>query len=261
MKTNLDVYKRDLEKLIETAKVMLEDFSCQVTGKKLKAKSDLEPGHLFFGLYQKWYTEAHEVVRQILPNRLEEFERLYRIDEKRKRIDGQTYRIQDWLQGTRSGINDYTGEPYYNDGNCAFMQFQMQVEILKSARSRFESSLFDLRKLLQADLFDSEIDAARELMKNGFLRGAGAIAGVVLEKHLEEICENHSVAIKSQNPNISYLNDLIKNAGVIDIPDWRFVQRLGDLRNLCDHNKKREPTLEEIEELINGAEKILKTIF
>lgn len=261
MKTNLDKYKNDLERLIKTAEAMKDDFACQVTGKKPKTKSEIDPGQLFFGIYQKWYTEAHEVIRQILPNRLEEFERLYKGDQKRKKIDGQTYTIQDWLRGIRSGTNQWTGEKFYNDESSAFMQFQMQVELFKSAKARFESSLFDLRKLLQADLFDSEIEAGRELLKNGFLRGAGAIAGVVLEKHLGEVCGNHSITIKKKDLTISYLNDLLKDANVVDIPNWRFIQRLGDLRNLCDHNKKREPTAEEVEELINGTDKIMKSVF
>lgn len=48
---------------------------------------------------------------------------------------------------------------------------------------------------------------------------------------------------------------------VYDIVNWRFIQHLGDIRNLCDHNKDREPTKEEVEELINGTEKVIKTIF
>ncbi len=48
---------------------------------------------------------------------------------------------------------------------------------------------------------------------------------------------------------------------VYDIVNWRFIQHLGDIRNLCDYNKDREPTKEEVEELINGTEKVIKTIF
>ena len=39
------------------------------------------------------------------------------------------------------------------------------------------------------------------------------------------------------------------------------IQRLGDLRNLCDHNKQREPIKEDVYELINGVEKVTKTIY
>lgn len=53
----------------------------------------------------------------------------------------------------------------------------------------------------------------------------------------------------------------MKDNSSIEIKDWRFIQHLGDLRNLCDHNKKKEPTKEDIEELIDGVEKISKTIY
>jgi len=114
---------------------------------------------------------------------------------------------------------------------------------------------------VKADLFDSELDSAKELAQKGFLRDAGAIAGVVLEKHLAQVCTNHSLSIRKKDPNIGDLNDLLKNAGVLDVPAWRQIQRLGDLRNLCDHNKNREPTKEEVLELIEGTDKLSKTLF
>ena len=46
--------------------------------------------------------------------------------------------------------------------------------------------------------------------------------------------------IRKKNPAISDLNDHLKNCGIIDVPIWRKIQFLGDLRNLCDHNKHRE---------------------
>lgn len=114
---------------------------------------------------------------------------------------------------------------------------------------------------MQADLFDSELEVARELNKKGFARGAGAVAGVVLEKHLSEVCDNHNVKILKKNPTINDYNQSIKDADIIEVKDWRFIQRLADLRNLCDHDKKVEPKQEDIEELIMGVEKISKTIF
>ena len=113
---------------------------------------------------------------------------------------------------------------------------------------------------MQADLFDNELDAAEDLNKKGYSRGAGAIAGVVLERHLETVCQNHKVNIP-KNPTISKLYELLKSADVIDIPTWRFIQHLGDLRNLCDHNKDKNPTDEQVNELLEGVKKITKTVF
>lgn len=131
---------------------------------------------------------------------------------------------------------------------------------LKAAKSRFESSIFEIRQIVQADLFDSELSSARELLNNRFLRGAGAIAGVVIEKHLAQVCSDHNVKITKKNPGISDLNEALKAASVIDVPQWRHITLMGDYRNLCDHNKQKEPTTEQVSDLIDGADKILKTI-
>jgi hypothetical protein len=64
-----------------------------------------------------------------------------------------------------------------------------------------------------------------------------------------------------RNATISKLNDLLKENEVLDIPMWRFVQRLGDLRNLCDHKRTPDPTTDDITELIAGVRKITKTVY
>ena len=126
--------------------------------------------------------------------------------------------------------------------------------------NRFESTLFDIRALVQADFFDNELDVCEELNKKGFHRAAGAVAGVALEGHLSSVTQQHKIGDK-KGTTISKLNDGLKKADVIDVPTWRYIQRLGDLRNLCDHKKEREPTTEEMAELIDGVRKIVKTVF
>lgn len=105
------------------------------------------------------------------------------------------------------------------------------------------------------------MDAAKELAKNGFNRAAGVVAGVVLERHLKEVSGNHGITIRKRAPAISDLNDTLKNENVIAIPDWRSIQHLGDLRNLCGHDKDSEPTRDKVNDLISGVAKVTKTIF
>jgi hypothetical protein len=265
MSTNLDRFRNDLKKLILLGREMELDLTCRALEKsgKLEAEHQETAKQLkgsFENKYQAWYTDSYAVLKQVLPDRLDEFAQLYRPDPKRKQVEGTTYRIQDWLTGSRSGKNVHS-ERFFNDFETVSMQFRTQLEILKSVESRFESSLHDIAQLVRADLFDSELDAARELTKNGFLRGAGGIAGVVLEKHLGQVCQNHKVSIRKQHPTISDFNDLLKTASVVDVPVWRQLQRLGDIRNLCDHNKHREPTTDEVNELVEGVEKACKTLF
>jgi hypothetical protein len=114
--------------------------------------------------------------------------------------------------------------------------------------------------LVQADLFDCELDACRELVAHGFLRAAGAIAGVILEKHLLHVMASHGIELRRKEPTINDFNDQLKKAGLLDVPTWRQIQRLGDVRNLCGHSKHREPTRDEVDEMIDGVDRIVKTV-
>lgn len=129
-----------------------------------------------------------------------------------------------------------------------------------ACQDALDSALLNIQQLVHADFLDSEIAEARELHKRGFLRAAGAVAGVALEKHLAMVLKVHSLVVKKKDPTIGDLNDALKAGDVYDIPTWRFVSQLGDLRNLCDHNKQREPTLEEVLKLIGGVDKTVKTV-
>jgi hypothetical protein len=183
----------------------------------------------------------------------------YERPKTRKQVDYETYRILDYLLGlhvTRGAAKEKIVGP-----DAAIPQFRQQLAIVKAIEPRFESSLFDIRQLVQADLFDSDLDAADELAKKKFTRAAGAMAGVVLERHLAQVCSNHVLKLTKKAPTIADLNDALKQANVTDVPDWRFIQHLGDLRNLCDHNKATEPTVDQANELIAGVRKISKSLF
>lgn len=263
--TNFDKYRCDLDALTELGDKMLANLYQRHGEREKKSdKADKEKAQSLYGdferYYQRWYTESMAVIRQLIQGRSKEFEDLYNSDGKRKGIAATNYTIQDWLNGVRAGINTLTQEKPFDDFATITMRFSTQLEILKTASRRFESSLLEIRQLVQADLLDSELESAQELAKHGFLRPAGAVAGVVLEKHLVQVAMNHDVHVRKKNPCISDFNELLKSNSVIDIPVWRQIQRLGDIRNLCDHNKEREPTPDEVEELIAGAEKITKTI-
>ncbi|WP_265190622.1 hypothetical protein [Enterobacter kobei] len=138
---------------------------------------------------------------------------------------------------------------------------ETQSKIVSSAKERFKSVLFDIKDILQADIFDTELETAKELNKKGFIRAGGAVAGVILEKHLAHICALHSLKSRKSHPTIAEYNQLLKDSDIIDTPSWRFIQHLTDLRNICDHSKEREPTKEDVIELISGIEKVTKTVF
>jgi hypothetical protein len=272
MISNLEKYKKDLKELIANGEQLLMAMQADFRGKNFRdqLKRVLKDGKKvseylkklpsFRNAYQAWYSESLVLLKQLLPDRVSDFTKLYEKPKtRRKEITYENYVIEDALQGLY--ITRGWEKEKVVGADAAIPRFTQQLNIIKAINKRFESSLFDIKQLVQADLFDSELEAAKELNKKGFMRGAGAIAGVVLEKHLLQVCDNHGVKITKKNPSISDYNDKLKEAGTYETPAWRKIQHLGDLRNLCDHKKKKEPKTEDVDELIEGVESIIKTIF
>ena len=242
---NLERYKNDIEKLVQEGDVLLGIL-----------KGDNNNLLKFREEYEIWYSEALYLVKVVLSDRLEDFKNYY----ENKKNDALKKALIYTPPRSEGVMVEFDYKPA-KQVDFARSFFVNQLTIIKSCQKRFESSLFDIKQLMQADLFDSELEVAKELNKKGFARGAGAVAGVVLEKHLSEVCDNHNVKILKKNSTINDYNQSIKDADIIEVKDWRYIQRLADLRNLCDHDKKVEPKQEDIEELIIGVEKISKTVF
>lgn len=251
-------YKTDIDKLVQKGGLLSRAMRLELYP-DIRKKLDVETAKKipkFRETYQSWYSEALTCISQLLPARREDFISYYKPLKMRKSLDAENYTVSDYLRG----LSATHGEREVVGLTAALQPFEQQVEIVKALKQRFESSLFDVKALVQADLFDDELDAADELNKKGFQRAAGAMAGVVLEGHLASVCALHGLSI-SKNATISKLNDLLKEKDVIGVPTWRFIQRLGDLRNLCDHKRPPEPTSDDIEELVAGVRKVTKTVY
>lgn len=195
--------------------------------------------------YQTWYTQALAVVQQRIPERLAEFASLYDQEESQ-------YAINKFLRRTSFKIDHY---------NQAYMRFLQQYYILEPAQTRLDDILTNIHGLVQAEILDNELEAATELWRARHIRAGGTIAGVVLERHLAKACSSRGLTTRKKKPTLAEWNDILKDANVYDITTWRGIQRLTDIRNLCAHPGDREPTKEEVDELIRGVERITKAIF
>lgn len=147
----------------------------------------------FSETYQSWYSEAKVVISQLLPDRFDDFIEYYEKPKSRKHLTYENYRIADCLLGLTGtgGVGPRAG----------ISLFEQQLAIVEAVQGRFESSLYDIKQMLQADLFDSELEAAKELGKCGFLRASGALAGVVMERHLGQVCKNRAVKLRKKKTN------------------------------------------------------------
>lgn len=254
----IEEYERDIAKLSEQGFHLYYALLKERGTKEDKAAVPKELDNLpvFSLAYEPWFSECVALLKQVAPERLDDFRALYSSKTQRKEISFANYTLSDCLRGLNG---TRYGEVIYGP-RAAFRPMVQQASIIEGLKKRFKSTLFDIKTLVHADILDDELHASEELNKNGFQRGAGAVAGVVLEGHLGAVCERHQLTLHKKDPTISDLNDALKTAAVIDTVQWRFIQHLGDIRNKCDHKKTLDPTKAEVAELIDGVRKITKTV-
>lgn len=211
--------------------------------------------------YNSWYSAALPAVRLLLPDRYEEFLRLYQPARRaRDDLDVMTYGIADYISKL-TVTQGYLKEPVFDTRTVALGRFNQQIAILRTAERRLDSLLADMVRELQAGIFDAELDSAHALLKAKHVRAAGAIAGVVLEQHLGAVVQQHAVSLGRKKATLAVLNDALKDAEVYDTAQWRRLQHLADVRNLCAHSGDRQPTADDVEDLLSGVERAIKTVF
>jgi hypothetical protein len=76
-----------------------------------------------------------------------------------------------------------------------------------------------------------------------------------------QVCVDRKLPIGKKNPTIADFNEALKAGGAIDLPQWRFIQHLADIRNLCDHSRTPEPTADQVADLLAGTKKVTKTVY
>ena len=275
---NLQRYKMDLQRLIQRGEhlevaIVFECSLGEIEGigveeileraEKMGLCDGDEQAHIpsFVKEYQQWYSAALAVLRQLLPDRLEDFCAYYREPYSRDYSEYENYRISDYLVGRHYVMDSHGNYICVLKDPIVFVLFRQQLAIVKGAFGRLASSLHKIKQFVQADLFDSELDAAKELVDKGFIQPAGVVAGVVMEKHLAQVCENHQLRLQKQRPTINDFNKILTGNNAIDASETEFIKYLGSIRNSCaHHNEGKAVTKERVADLIEGVNKLVKTL-
>ena len=155
-------YKEDLKSLIKKGndlhlamqnhcypKETKEAFG-DISDEELQERLDNLPS--FHSEYQAWYSEAKALIKQLLPDRLDDFVNHYRKPKSRKQATFESYRIEDYLQGLNVTRKNGFEEEKIVGPDAALPHMRQQLAILGAVRSRFKSTLYDIQQLVQADL-------------------------------------------------------------------------------------------------------------
>jgi hypothetical protein len=193
-------------------------------------------------LYRAWYAEAWYLVKSNLPERLEEFETAYA---------GAAFQLGDMMDE----------HAILNRSTLALFEkcFSPQIGFIRAIPPAIGSKALGLRGILARDLMDDELSAARHLLDNGYVREAGVIGGVVLERHLKLLCDKNSVTIGDRD-TLGQLNDKLRKH-YPDDSEYRRVQFLNEIRISCAHDKTTvPPDPTKVGQLLSGVQGFIATI-
>ncbi|WP_340819648.1 hypothetical protein [Methanolobus sp. WCC4] len=135
--------------------------------------------------------------------------------------------------------------------------FDIQLNILHTIKPIIALNENNYKRVISADLLSSELDGAELLYEKEFIRPAGIIAGIVLERYLKTLCELNEIELDSKDtlyPLAQKLRTSEKVPG-FDLVMLKSIEHLGSLRNKCAHPGE-EPKKQEVRELIDKTKKI-----
>jgi hypothetical protein len=131
--------------------------------------------------------------------------------------------------------------------------YKMQA-VFEAAKEDYQGGyLTSVRTLIQAEIFESELEQSRELLKNGYALPAAVVAGVVLETCLRDLCAKHNlVPGKVEKMNA----DLVK-AGEYNVIVQKQVTHLASIRNSAAHGDSAAFRPDDVAAMINDIERFL----
>lgn len=133
--------------------------------------------------------------------------------------------------------------------------------ILRAALEDFEGGyLFDMRRLVEAEVFADFLDQAEELLDAGYRGPAAVVAGCVLEDGLRKLCSANGVTI-SDKPKLDRMNADLAKAGVYNKLVLKRITAIADVRNNAAHGKWDEFDADDVKEMINWIAKFSEEHF
>jgi hypothetical protein len=212
-------------------------------------------------LLQKRFDELQIEMEALLASKTSRYDKI--LEENHDEIDGDA--MLGWKVKARNLLGKACGKDsehykefveYENPGS--YGTYLGALESLKSifnaAKEDFEGGyLQSTRSLVQAEVFDSELEQATELHKSGYQSAAAVVAGVVLETTLRELCDRAGIS----HGKLDKINaDLAKNGNYNKLIQKR-ITALADIRNSAAHGKPDEFTDDDVRDMIRDVERFV----
>lgn len=133
--------------------------------------------------------------------------------------------------------------------------------VLKAAKDDYDNAyLFEIRSLIQAEVFDDFLEQAKHLFDNHYYAPAAVIAGCVLEDGLRKLCDRNSITLPLK-PKLDTMNADLAKKGVYNTLAQKNITALADLRNKAAHGKWDQFTDKDVEQMVTQVRAFMETHF
>ena len=133
---------------------------------------------------------------------------------------------------------------------------QQMKAVFMAAKEDFEGGyLNSVRNLVQAEVFDNELDQAKELLGSGYAAAAAVIAGTVLETTLRNMCSDNGLPLSK----LDKMNADLTKQGVYNNLIQKRITALAGVRNSAAHGKTEEFNKDDVHSMINEIERFVAT--
>lgn len=123
-----------------------------------------------------------------------------------------------------------------------------------AAKEDFEGGyLTSVRNLVQAEVFSTELEQARELVASGYKLPAAVVCGVVLETNLRAMCSGHGLT----TGKLDKMNADLAKAGVYNALTQKRITALAAIRNSAAHGKLNEFDERDVGSMIDEVERLV----
>lgn len=173
--------------------------------------------------------------------------------------------LLEWKVKAKSLLSNACGESSHH--MSAFIQAEKLVSfsnnfealgrvkaVFLAAKEDFEGGYLNtVRNLIQAEVYESELEQARELLDAGYSLAAAVIAGVVLETTVRNLCTEHGIS----HGKLDKMNaDLVK-ANVYNVLQQKRITAMAGIRNAAAHGDADKFNAGDVKGMIDDVERFI----
>jgi hypothetical protein len=141
-----------------------------------------------------------------------------------------------------------------HEWSTSYERFEKAKIIFQAAQEDFEGGyLTSPRVLVQAEVFDSQLEQASELLRVGYKSAGAVIAGVVLETTLKDLCAQHKIP----TGKLDKMNaDLVK-ATAYTLLVQKQITALAQIRNDAAHGNNDKFDDKDVSSMIEAVRRFV----